>query len=417
MNHARYPSADVPDARRRSLLLGTAALGAGALAGVGRAFATTPAGVVIPTSAAPHLLTTDFPQKGSLILHRNRPPLLETPFEVFDEGIFTPANRFYVRWHLGDVPTSIDPATFRLNVHGHVSRPLSLSLNELLTRFDRHEVVAVNQCVGNSRSHFAPRVTGAQWSNGAMGNARWTGVRLKDVLERAGVRNRAQQVRFKGLDRGVIPETRDFMKSLEISHCLDGEVMIAYAMNGEALPLLNGYPLRLVVPGWYATYWMKMLTDIEVLDGPDQNFWSTEAYLIPDTPHASVRPGEHGFPVVPVSRMVPRSFITNVRDGAIFHVSQPVPLRGIAFGGEHALAGVQLSTDDGRTWQPVRLGTDYGKYSFRQWQTEVRFSRPGPWTLMVRAADSTGQVQPVEPNWNGSGFMRNVIETVRINVV
>ncbi|RKT98818.1 sulfide dehydrogenase [Burkholderia sp. Nafp2/4-1b] len=400
-----------PNAQRRSVLLGAAALGITSLGGIRLSQADE-----TPPASALTVLTTDFPQKGSLILHRTRPPLLETPFEVFDDGVFTPAERFYVRWHLANIPTTIDPATFRLTIRGHVNQPMRITLNELLSKFNRHEVVAVNQCVGNSRSHFDPRVTGAQWSNGAMGNARWTGVRLKDILERVGVRKGAQCVRFKGLDKGVIAQTPDFMKSLNIDHCLGGEVMVAYAMNGQALPLLNGYPLRLVVPGWYATYWMKMLADIEVLAGPDENFWTTRAYQIPDTPHASIRPGEHGFKVTPVSEMVPRSFITNIRDGAVFRVSQPVPVRGIAFGGAHALARVQISADQGQTWRPVELGADYGAFSFRRWETNLRFTQPGTQSLMVRATDATGQSQPAGANWNGSGFMRNVIEAVHVTV-
>ncbi|RQR48561.1 sulfide dehydrogenase [Burkholderia sp. Bp9126] len=402
--------------KRRNLLLGAAAFGATSLASLRTVNASTAGVIGTPTGNTSSFMTSDFPQKGSMILHRTRPPLLETPFEVFDRGVFTPADQFYVRWHLASFPTTIDPATYRLNVHGHVKKSISLTLNELLTDFDRYEIVAVNQCAGNSRSQFSPRVTGAQWNNGAMGNARWTGVRLKDILEKAGIKEKAQLVRFKGLDKGVIPETRDFMKSLEIDHCLAGEVMVAYAMNGEALPLLNGYPLRLVVPGWYATYWTKMLSDIEVLNTADDNFWTTQAYLIPDTPHASVSPGEQGFKKIPISKMVPRSFFTNIRDGSIVRASQPVEIRGIAFGGEHALQKVQLSIDDGQTWTPVPLGQDYGKYSFRQWQTIVKFPQPGTRLLMVRAFDSTGQVQPPIANWNGSGFMRNVIETIHVTV-
>ena len=152
-------------------------------------------------------------------------------------------------------------------------------------------MAAVNQCSGNSRGFFEPRVPGGEWANGAMGNARWTGVRLRDVLDRAGVKAGAVQVRFKGLDEPVVAEAPHFMKSLDIDHARDGEVMIAYAMNGEQLPLLNGFPLRLVVPGWYATYWVKMLNDIEVLDQPDDNYWTKTAYTIPDTPHANIKPG------------------------------------------------------------------------------------------------------------------------------
>jgi DMSO/TMAO reductase YedYZ molybdopterin-dependent catalytic subunit len=211
------------------------------------------------------VITTAFPQKRAMILLRTRPPLLETPFEAFDNSVFTPNDVFYVRWHWADIPTRIDVDSFRLQVRGHVNHTQSFTLKEIVNALPRVELTAVNQCSGNSRSNFEPRVAGGQWSNGAMGNARWTGVRLRDILDRAGVKPGAIQVRFNGLDGPVVPDGPDFMKSLDIDHARDGEVMIAYAMNGEQLPLLNGFPLRLVVPGWYATYWVKMLNDIEVL--------------------------------------------------------------------------------------------------------------------------------------------------------
>jgi DMSO/TMAO reductase YedYZ molybdopterin-dependent catalytic subunit len=238
-------------------------------------------------------ITTAFPEKGPLILQRTRPPLLETPLEAFDRSVFTPNNLFYVRWHWAVIPTEVKVESFRLAVRGHVNQELSLSLNDILA-LPRVELVAVNQCSGNSRGYFAPRVSGGQWSHGAMGNARWTGVRLRDVLDRAGVKAGAVQVRFNGMDEPVVPDAPDFMKSLEIDHARDGEVMLAYAMNGEQLPLLNGFPLRLLVPGWYSTYWVKMLNDIEVLDQPDTNFWMKTAYTIPDTSHANERRGSAG---------------------------------------------------------------------------------------------------------------------------
>jgi len=293
---------------------------------------------------------------------------------------------------------------------------VSLTLDEIANKFERTEIIAVNQCSGNSRGFFKPRVPGGQWANGAMGNARWTGVSLKSLLEYAGVRANAVQVRFNGLDSGVIPATPDFMKSLAIDHALDGEVMVAYAMNGKPLPLLNGYPLRLVVPGWYATYWVKMLNDIEILDRPDDNFWTTKAYLIPDTPLANVRPGEKDFKLVPISTMLPRSFFTNVRTGVTVRPGQSMPVRGIAFGGFHALKRVLFSTDGGQTWSEAKLGRDHGKYSFRQWQASINFPQAGRRVLMARAVDATGQMQPNSPNWNGAGFMRNVIESVEVNV-
>jgi DMSO/TMAO reductase YedYZ molybdopterin-dependent catalytic subunit len=401
---------------RRKVLAKLAALGLSAFAAPLIAAAAEDKEIELPFENGKRVITSAFPQKSGLILQRSRPPLLETPFEVFDQGVFTPNDRFYVRWHLADIPTSVDPATFRLAVHGHVSKPVSLTLNDVLKKLPRFEIAAVNQCSGNSRGFFSPRVPGGQWSNGAMGNARWTGVRLKDLLDYAGVRPGAVAVRFSGLDSGVIPQTPKFLKSVAIDHALDGEVMVAYAMNGEALPLVNGYPLRLVVPGWYATYWVKMLNDIEVLDKPDDNFWTTKAYLVPDNHFANVHPGQTGFKQVPINKMLPRSFFTNLKSGAVLQAGQAAPVRGIAFGGYNALKLVQVSADAGRTWTNAQLGADHGRYSFRQWQTNVRFTQPGKQTLMVRAVDSSGQAQPFTPNWNGAGFMRNVVESIDVNV-
>jgi DMSO/TMAO reductase YedYZ molybdopterin-dependent catalytic subunit len=274
---------------RRNFLAGAGGLAAGLLGAYSR-----PAGagglVELPFANGRRELASNFPQKGALILQRIRPPLLETPFEVFDQGVFTPNDRFYVRWHLANIPTAIDPAQFRLKVRGHVQRPISLRMHDLLHDFSPFEIAAVNQCSGNSRGFFNPRVTGGQWGNGAMGNALWRGVRLKDVLDRAGVAAGAVEVRLKGLDTGLVAQTPDFMKSLAMDHARDGEVMLAYEMNGRPLPLLNGFPLRLVVPGWYATYWVKMVEDIEVLDQADENYWMSKAYLIPDTPGANITP-------------------------------------------------------------------------------------------------------------------------------
>jgi len=349
-----------------------------------------------------------------MILQRTRPPLLETPWDVFDKGVFTPNNQFYVRWHWAGIPTSVDIDTFRLTVHGHVQRTMSLTLKDMLDGFSRVELAAVNQCSGNSRGFFAPRVPGAQWVNGAMGNALWTGVRLKDVLDRAGVKAGAVQARFSGLDEAVVPDAPRLMKSLDVDHTRDGEVMIAYAMNGEQLPLLNGFPLRLVVPGWYSTYWVKMLNDIEILDQPDTNYWMKTAYTIPDTPHASVRPGDTGVKMVPINRMVPRSFLTNVSPGNTVPVGAPTPARGIAFGGDCGVAKVDISSDAGKSWNATQLGKDEGKYGFRQWETRITLPSAGRYTLMVRCTNTNGEAQPDTPNWNPAGFMRNVIESVDV---
>ena len=399
---------------RRRFLAGAGRFGLTGLLGASAWDAMAATLVEFPFANGGRELVTNFPQKGAMLLLRTRPPLLETPFDVFDRGVFTPNDRFYVRWHLANIPTVIDPATFRLNVRGQVDEPMQLTLDELVRDFKPFDIAAVNQCSGNSRGFFSPRVPGGEWANGAMGNARWTGVRLKDVLDRAGVKAGALQVRFNGLDTGVVPQTPDFMKSLAIDHARDGEVMIAYAMNGEPLPLLNGFPLRLVVPGWYATYWVKMLNDIEVLDKPDDNFWMTKAYLIPDTPLANIVPGQKDVKMVPINRMLPRSFFTNVQDGAVLKVGHTTIVRGIAFGGDAALAKVLFSADSGGRWQEARLGADHGKYSFRRWEVPLRLSSPGAHKLLVKASNTAGSAQPDRANWNGAGFMRNVIESVSV---
>lgn len=401
---------------RRRLLMAAGGFGLGALIAPAVRAEAAPS-IELPFENGQRQLASDFPQKGTMILQRTRPPLLETPFEVFDQGVFTPNDRFFVRWHLADIPTTVNPAQFRLKIHGQVGQPLALSLDELVRDFTPVEIAAVNQCSGNSRGFFSPRVPGGQWANGAMGNALWTGVSLKDLLDRASVSAGARQVRFRGLDAGTLPQTPDFIKALDIDHARDGEVMIAYAMNGQPLPLLNGFPLRVVVPGWYSTYWVKMLNDIEVLDGTDDNYWMKKAYLIPDTPFANIAPGQQGVTMVPINRMVPRSFFTSIREGTTLPVGAETTVRGIAFGGDSAIARVLFSPDAGSHWQEARLGADHGKYSFRQWEVSFRPPGQGAQRLMIRAVNTAGVSQPDHPNWNGGGFMRNVVESISIQAV
>lgn len=355
-----------------------------------------------------------YPQKRPLIRLTARPPQLETPFEVFNKGLITPNDAFFVRYHLSDIPTRIDSAAHRVRVHGMIKTPLTLSLDDLKSLADPVEIVAVNQCSGNSRGHFQPRVGGGQLSHGAMGNARWTGVPLKTVLEKAGVAAGARQVVFDGLDRAVNEATPDFVKALDIDHALNGEVMLAYAMNGEDIPMLNGYPVRLVVPGCYGTYWVKHLSDIEVVNDVYAGFWMSKAYRIPDNPGHSVAPGEAPKKTVPIGRFTVRSFITSVPDGAQAPVGREMVVRGIAFDSGQGIREVNFSADGGRTWRGAALGDDLGRYSFREWKIGFMPPRPGPCELMARAINHIGETQPLDPLWNPAGYMRNVVEKVRI---
>ena len=357
-----------------------------------------------------------YPGKRPLIVLTSRPPQLETPFSVFNEGVITPNDAFFVRYHLAGIPTSIDPEAFRVNVKGHVDSPLALSLAEL-RKFENIEVVAVNQCSGNSRGFFKPRVGGGQLGNGAMGNAKWRGVRLKDVLEKAGVKAGAKQVVFNGLDAPVLEKTPDFIKAIDLDHALDGEVMLAFEMNGEPLPMLNGFPLRLVVPGHYGTYWVKHLSEITVIAETLENFWMSTAYRIPSTPNAAIPPGTAPAKTEPIQRFNVRSFITNLADGDKVNAGRITLLNGIAFDGGSGIREVLVSIDGGESWQSAKLGPDLGRYSFRPWAYSLPIPKIGLTEIKCRAVSRAGESQPMEALWNPAGYMRNVVETVTVQAV
>jgi sulfite dehydrogenase (cytochrome) subunit A len=355
-----------------------------------------------------------YPEKTDLILLTSRPPQLETPMTYFDRAI-TPNDAFFVRYHVFPIPTSVDLGTWRLKVHGRVDRPLELSMDDLKAKFPATKIVAVNQCSGNSRGRFSPRVLGGEWGDGAMGNAEWVGARMRDILAMAGVRQGAVQVTFDGLDKPAFPTVPDFVKSLDVTRIMeDPDVIVAYQMNGQPLPMLNGYPARLVVPGWYATYWVKNLSEIEVIDHVFEKFWMKPGYRIPDTPCGCVEPGTAPVRTVPISRMPVRSFIAAPGPGARVAAGQSVTVKGIAFDGGYGISEVQLSTDGGVTWRRVQLGPDLGRYSFREWSAAWTPPGSGSHRLMVRAFNAIGESQGTQPLWNPAGYLRNVIEHVDV---
>ena len=362
-----------------------------------------------------------YPQKLPLVLLTDRPVQLETPRNFFLIP-FTPNAAFYVRWHLDEIPTAVDLHEWRLRVEGNVAKPLTLSLSELMTRFAPVSVAAVNQCSGNSRSRLQPRVPGGQWGNGAMGNALWTGVKLRDLLDSAGVKKNSVQVQFEGLDRGKGPEgfgSHEFLKSLDLGNPVVEECVLAYAMNNEPLPMLNGFPLRLVVPGYFATYWLKALSTIRVLDKPDENFWMKTGYRIPDTPRGSTTPEEMKtgkVKTVPIGKMPVRSFIITPDGASKVPAGLPVLVRGIAFSGYGRVVQVEVSADGGKSWNQARLGEDYGPYSFRGWEFPWTPQHPGRYQLAVRATDQAGNAQPDEGVWNAGGYLWNKIERQEIVV-
>ena len=392
-------------ARRRLLAMAALASGSAAMAATDRRIGT------LAPSAPP--LSNDFPQKREMIVQRIRPPLLETPLSAFDGQVFTPNDRFFVRWHWSNIPLDVDVESFRLNVGGRTTRPISLSLKDLLA-MPRVSIAAVNQCSGNSRALFNPRVPGAQWAHGAMGNAIWEGVSLKTILDHAGVLSDAVAVRFGGLDL-PLTDVDPFEKSLAIDHARDGDVILAFAMNGKQLPMLNGFPLRLVVPGWYSTYWVKALNSIEVLGAEDQKYWMAKAYRIPKTPNANVAPDAKGFATEPINRMIPRSWITNIEPGSETAYQPRLPVRGIAMGGTSGVRRVEISSN-GREWIDAKLSADEGKYGFRLFSGMLPVHGRGPLMLMSRCTNAAGVTQSMEPNWNAGGYMRGCVEQVPVRM-
>jgi hypothetical protein len=240
-------------------------------------------------------------------------------------------------------------------------------------------------------------------------------VRLRDLLEKAGLENDAQHIRFDGLDRPVADATPDFLKSLSLDNASADHVLVAYAMNGEPLPFLNGFPLRLVVPGWYATYWVKMLNDIEVLNQEDHNFWMASAYRIPDNACGCLEPGEIVTHSTPLSTMKVRSFITNMADRDTILGGSRVLVKGIAFDQGYGIDQVLFSSDGGQHWKAARLGKDYGDFSFRQWETHVSLKPGQRYQLQSLALNRIGESQQLQAKWNPSGYLRNAVETIRIS--
>lgn len=381
-------------------------------------------------AAVPHLLAEDkatlpfvngerrlvkYPGKRPMLLLTSRPPQLETPFSVFNEGVYTPNDAFFVRYHLANIPLEIDTDKYQLAIKGSVDSPLALSLNDLKTKFEPVEFAAVCQCSGNSRGFSNPRVAGGQLGNGAMGNAKWKGVRVKDLLAKAGLKATAKQVTFDGLDRGVVEKTPDFIKALEVDQANDADVILAYEMNGQPLPFLNGFPLRLIVPGHYGTYWVKHLHEINVVAEAFAGFWMNPAYRIPDNDCGFIEPGTTPAKTIPIKRFNVRSFITSLTDGIKVRAGEQITVKGIAFDGGYGIREVMFS-EDGKTWKSAELGQDLGKYSFREWQIPFK-PTAGKHELKVRAVNRIGDSQPMEPLWNPPGYMRNVVETVRIEAV
>ena len=371
----------------------------------------------LPQGALESALFDTLPGKVALIKKTYRPPNFETPVSYFNEA-FTPNDAFFVRYHLASIP-QIDAATWRLSIGGEAAdKSFELTFDALKHEFEPVEIAAVCQCSGNRRGLSNPHVPGVEWGYGAMGNARWKGARLKDVLARAGLKKEAVEVVFDGADGPVLDKTPDFVKSLPVWRALDENTLLAYEMNGEPLPHWNGYPVRVVVPGWTATYWMKHLTSLQAVSKPYNGFWMEKAYRIP----------KGKFPIVdrfisqetetntPITEMVVNSLITNLHDGSVLPAGKAAVVRGIAWDGGFGMRAVDVSVDGGASWRPAELGPDLGRFAWRQWTYPLATPQAGNYTIMARATNAVGASQTFDLVFNPAGYHNNVVQRLRVQV-
>lgn len=375
----------------------------------GRVMRTSRREFLLLAAAAAVLRGEDRP-KRDMISRSVRPEDLEMPLSGFSDYL-TPVEHFFVRTHVY-VPT-VDVGQWRLSVGGSVTTPLTLTMDDL-KKLPAVELVSVLECAGNGRAFYQPPVPGLQWGHGAVGNARWRGVGLADVLKRAGLKASGREILFDGADvpLGTMP---DFQRSIPLAKALDPNTILAYEMNGETLTVKHGFPLRVVVPGWAGDSWTKWLTSIRVLDQEHDGFWMKSAYRHPGRP---VAPGV----AVPLDRMQPvtnlrvKSVIASPLDGAQIDPGAATTIRGVAWGTD-PVAAVEVSVDGGRAWKPATLKANQRtRFGWRQWEFAWTPQQASYYMILARARDASGNTQPLDQEWNQSGYLWNVVPRVHVNV-
>ena len=348
--------------------------------------------------------------KSKLVRLSSRPPDYETPVALLNDFI-TPIDHFYVRSHL-PVPATLDAAAWSLTVNGLVSTPLSLSVASLRA-LPQHTVTVTLECAGNGRAFFDPPVAGLQWKKGAVGTARWTGVRLRDILARAGVASQAAFVHMEGADRplGTMPA---FVRQVPMAKALHEDTLIALSMNGQPIPAVHGAPLRAIVPGWEGAYAIKWLTRLTVSETPSDSFWVATGYKYPTR---RVSPGEavDARDMAPLTGLVVKSLITTPLEGTALP-NAPFTVAGFAWAGEDDIAHVDVSLDSGATWARALLTGEQARYTWRRFEFAAPALPAGSHLILSRATDSRGVTQPAVSHWNPSGYLWNQYDSVRVQV-
>ena len=367
----------------------------------------------VPSGIESYATMAALPGKKPLIRLSDRGPNYEAPLEYFRTPI-TPNDEFFVRYHLSYIP-EVDPKVYKIEVGGEGANGRTEITLDDLKKMPSYELVAVNQCSGNRRGLSQPHVAGVEWGYGAMGCARWKGARLKDVLDMVGLKPEAIEIAFNGADGPVVDKTPDFIKSLPVWKAVDESTLIAYEMNGAPLPHFNGFPVRLIVPGWTGTYWMKHLISVTALTKPQGGFWMNPAYRIPigKFPVVARFVSQENATSTPITEMVVNSLVTSHRDGAKVRHGK-VTISGLAWDGGYGIRAVQVSTDEGKTWSDAKLGQDLGRYAFRPWSFDLRATR-GKNTVMANAINNIGQTQTATLIFNPAGYHNNVMQRLTLN--
>jgi DMSO/TMAO reductase YedYZ molybdopterin-dependent catalytic subunit len=400
----------------RRHLLGTAGAGA-ALTVCGLRFSSAEtAGAMLtpglPEGIASYATMATLPGKKPLIELSDRPPNYETPLEYLRTPI-TPNDEFFVRYHLADIP-EIKAENYKIAVGGDGANGQAEVTLDDLKKMPAVEVVAVNQCSGNRRGLSKPHVQGVEWGYGAMGCARWKGARLKDILDKVVLKKDTIEIGMDGADGPVVDKTPDFIKSIPVWKALDPNTIVAYEMNGQPLPHLNGFPARVVVPGWTGTYWIKHVTKIDALTNPQGGFWMNPAYRIPlgKFPIRDRFITQETDANTPITEIVVNSLVTSHREGAKVKAGK-VTVSGLAWDGGYGIRTVDVSTDGGKTWSSATLGQDLGPYAFRTWNFEIT-AKKGKNSVMVNATNNIGQTQTAALIFNPAGYHNNVIQNLTL---
>jgi sulfite oxidase len=334
------------------------------------------------------------------------PKDLEMPVQDFIDEI-TPVEHFFVRCHT--MIPHVKIAEWKLEIAGLVGQPLSLTLGDL-KNFPRAELVSVLECAGNGRSFFQPPVAGAQWRAGGVGSARWTGVRLKDVLEKSGVKSSATQLLLDGADVPLVKMPK-FQRTLEVPKAMHPDTLLAWEMNGRPLTEEHGFPLRVIASGWAGDSWVKWLTRIELLDHDFDGFWMKTAYRHPPkhiAPGTAVDPKD----MIPVTDLNVKSVIAHPGEWAAPGL---VAVQGVAWSNTSPVSKVEVSADGGKTWSDAKFAGKFTKYGFRKW-TFAWKAAEGQYTLMSRATNERGEAQPLEPEWNPNGYLYNAAQPIPVTI-